>query len=441
MFILKYAGYNKIAKFGNRKGIIMENQTNKKHSFLKGTLTGIILTLLIVAIVITEIGRRGYIHLGTNGEIYVQDTGVQNTSDGIGVKVSNKLDTLQQVLSSFYFDDVDESKAADNIYKAYLNSFGDKYTTYYTADEYKAITQSTSGTYYGIGVVVSKNDDGTIKVVMPYPNCPGSDAGMQIGDAITKVNGESVIDRDLNTVVADIKGAEGSTVEIELIREGVENPITLTVERRKIEVPTVASKMLENNIGYISVTEFDEVTASQFTDAYNGLKDQGMKGLVIDIRSNPGGLLTTVVNMLDGILPDGLIVYTQEKDGKKTEYKGKNSDQIQVPLAVLVNGDSASASEIFAGAVQDYGVGTIVGTTTFGKGIVQTIRPLTDGSAVKYTIAKYFTPKGQDIHGKGVTPDVVVELDESLKNKTTITMDEDNQLQKALEIINNKIAK
>lgn len=435
-------GNNKTAKFGNRKGIIMEDENNKKHLFLKGTLTGIILVVLLVSVIFAVVYQKGYVHVAMNGEIYIQDSAVTektNGTDGIGDKVSNKLDVLEQALEPFYFDDVEESKATDGIYKGYLNSFGDKYTTYYTAEEYKAITQATSGTYYGIGVVVSKNDDGTIKVVLPYKNCPGSDAGMQIGDAITKVNGISVLDRDLTTVVADIKGSEGTTVEFEIIREGVENPITLTAERKKIEVPTIASKMLDNNIGYIAITEFDEVTGAQFTDAYNDLKEQGMKGLVIDIRSNPGGLLTTVVNMLDEILPNGMIVYTQDKDGNRTDYKGKNSDEIQIPLAVLVNGDSASASEIFAGAVQDYGVGTIVGTTTFGKGIVQTIRPLTDGSAIKLTIAKYFTPKGQDIHGKGVTPDVVIDIDESVKNKTSITLEEDNQLQKALEIVKNKM--
>ena len=417
----------------------MENQ-NKKHLFLKGTLAGIISILLIVAIVFVIFINKGYIHIGTNGEIYVQDTSVTETQDGIGNKVLTKLNTLEQVLNSFYFADVDDSNASENIYKAYLNSFGDKYTVYYTAEEYKSFTQAVTGNYYGIGVVVSKNDDGTIKVVLPYENCPGSEAGMQIGDAITKVNGVSVMDRDLDAVVAEIKGAEGSTVQIELLREGVADPISLTVERRKIDIPTVAHKMLDNKIGYISVAQFDAVTYAQFIDAYKALNADGMQGLVIDIRSNPGGSLDTVVNMLDEILPDGLIVYTVDKDGKKIEYKGKNTDEIKVPMTVLVNGDSASASEIFAGAVQDYGVGTIVGTTTFGKGIVQTVKQLTDGSAIKFTISKYFTPKGQEIQGKGVTPDVVVEVDEAIKNKTGITFEEDNQLQKAIEIVKGKIA-
>jgi len=440
MFIINIWGNNIIAKNGNRKGIKMENQEKKKHLFLKGTLAGIASILVIVAIAFVIFSKQGYIQIGTNGQIYVQDTSVTDTQDGIGNKVLTKLNTLEQVLNSFYFADVDDSNASENIYKAYLNSFGDKYTVYYTAEEYTNFTQAVTGNYYGIGVVVSKNDDGTIKVVLPYENCPGSEAGMLIGDIITKVNTVSVMDRDLDAVVAEIKGAEGSTVQIELVRENVVDPIILTVERRKIDIQTVGHKMLDNKIGYISVAQFDSVTYAQFLDAYKALTADGMLGLVIDIRSNPGGSLDTVVNMLDEILPDGMIVYTVDKDGKKIEYKGKNTDVIKVPLAVLVNGDSASASEIFAGAVQDYGVGTIVGTTTFGKGIVQTVKQLTDGSAIKFTISKYFTPKGQEIQGKGVTPDVIIDIDEAVKKKTSITLEEDNQLQKAIQIVKGKMA-
>lgn len=184
---------------------------------------------------------------------------------------------------------------------------------------------------------------------------------------------------------------------------------------------------MDDKIGYIYISQFDDVTTQQFKDAYDDLVNQGMQGLVIDIRNNPGGVMSTVINMLDMLLPNGLIVYTEDKDGNKKEYKGSNSSEIQVPAAVLVNGNSASASEIFSGAMQDYGKAKIIGTQTYGKGIVQTIRPLSDGSAVKYTIAKYFTPKGQDIHGKGVTPDIVVELDEN--------SDKDTQLEAAVNYV------
>ena len=286
-----------------------------------------------------------------------------------------------------------------------------------------------------------KNDDGTILVVEPYDGAPGKEAGMRKNDVIVTVNGESVADQDLNSVVAKIKGDEGTTVNIGIRRDGSDDIAELTVTRRKVEIKTVAYEMLDDSVGLITISEFDKVTAQQFKEAYAQLETLGMKGLVIDIRSNPGGLLNVVVDMLDEILPDGLIVYTEDKYGNRQEYNGSNPDVIDVPLAVLVNGESASASEIFAGAVQDYGAGTIIGTQTFGKGIVQTIRRMSDGSAIKYTMAKYFTPKGQDIHGHGVTPDIVEELSDEFNNLTEYDASKDNQLQKAIEVIKGDITR
>lgn len=417
-----------------------EEQNVKRYSFLKGIFAGVMVTIAMLMIVFVSVYELGYVNIGTNGEIYVQDKSTAgNSSEGIGTAVSDKLNVLEQVLNSFYFDDVDANQVADQIYKAYLNAFGDKYTVYYTPEEYQSITQSTQGKYCGIGVVVSKNEDGTIRVVNPYDNAPGSKAGMKAGDAITKVDGISVIDRDLSSVVAEMKGDAGTSVELELIREGVAEPFTVTIVREEIEVQTIDYEMMSDGIGYISISEFDEVTTSQFMNAYKTLKAQNMKGLVVDVRSNPGGLLTTVNDILDELLPSGIIVYTEDKNGKRTEYRGKDADELEVPMAVLINEDSASAAEIFAGAVQDYEVGTLVGTTTFGKGIVQTIRPLTDGSAVKYTVAKYFTPKGQDIHGKGLTPDVVIEYDSSVFQNSEYSKEKDNQLNKAIETVKNQI--
>lgn len=360
---------------------------------------------------------------------------------GIGTEAEQKLNLIDQTLKDFYFDDIDDSKVLDNIYKAYVNAYGDKYTVYYTADEYAKIQESSNGAYYGIGVVVRKNDDGTILVVEPYDGAPGKEAGMRKNDVIVTVNGESVADQDLNSVVAKIKGDEGTTVNIGIRRDGSDDITELTVTRRKVEIKTVAYEMLDDSVGLITISEFDKVTAQQFKEAYAQLETLGMKGLVIDIRSNPGGLLNVVVDMLDEILPDGLIVYTEDKYGNRQEYNGSNPDVIDVPLAVLVNGESASASEIFAGAVQDYGAGTIIGTQTFGKGIVQTIRRMSDGSAIKYTMAKYFTPKGQDIHGHGVTPDIVEELSDEFNNLTEYDASKDNQLQKAIEVIKGDITR
>lgn len=420
----------------NEKNVIQKER--HRSGVIQGLLIGSFTMLAICTVVIAAAVKKGYIRPDTDGSIYIQsETYDENT--GIGTEAEQKLNLIDQALNDFYFDDVDDSKVLDDIYKAYVNAYGDKYTVYYTADEYAKIQESSNGAYYGIGVVVRKNDDGTILVVEPYDGAPGKEAGMRKNDVIVTVNGEAVADQDLNSVVAKIKGDEGTTVKIGIRRDGSDDITELTVTRRKVEIKTVAYEMLDDSVGLITISEFDKVTAQQFKEAYAQLKTQGMKGLVIDIRSNPGGLLNVVADMLDEILPDGLIVYTEDKYGNRQEYNGSNPDVIDVPLAVLVNGESASASEIFAGAVQDYGVGTIIGTQTFGKGIVQTIRRMSDGSAIKYTMAKYFTPKGQDIHGHGVTPDIVEELSDEFNNLTEYDASKDNQLQKAVDVVREKI--
>lgn len=422
----------------NEKNVIQKER--HRSGVIQGLLIGSFTMLAICAVVIAAAVKKGYIRPDTDGSIYIQSE-TYDGNTGIGTEAEQKLNLIDQTLKDFYFDDIDDSKVLDNIYKAYVNAYGDKYTVYYTADEYAKIQESSNGAYYGIGVVVRKNDDGTILVVEPYDGAPGKEAGMRKNDVIVTVNGESVADQDLNSVVAKIKGDEGTTVNIGIKRDGSDDITELTVTRRKVEIKTVAYEMLDDSVGLITISEFDKVTAQQFKEAYAQLETLGMKGLVIDIRSNPGGLLNVVVDMLDEILPDGLIVYTEDKYGNRQEYNGSNPDVIDVPLAVLVNGESASASEIFAGAVQDYGAGTIIGTQTFGKGIVQTIRRMSDGSAIKYTMAKYFTPKGQDIHGHGVTPDIVEELSDEFNNLTEYDASKDNQLQKAIEVIKGDITR
>jgi carboxyl-terminal processing protease len=395
-----------------------------------GIFAGFLAAIIVLTIILGTFYSAGFIHVGDKGDIYVQDTAT-NDSEGIGSRVENKLNTLDSALDGFYFDNVDDEAAADNIYKAYLESYGDKYTVYYTPEEYKQLVESTTGTFYGIGAVCQKNEDGSILVSDAYEDAPAYKAGIRTGDCIVTVDGNDITDKDLTTAVSMIKGDKGTSVELEVRRDG--STFTVTVTRDEVNAQTVSSKMLDNQIGYLYISQFDTITASQFTENYNSLKDQGMKSLIVDIRYNPGGVLGTVAKILDQILPDGLIVYTEDKNGKRSELKGTNSEQIDVPMAVLVNGNSASASEIFAGAVQDYGVGKIIGTQTYGKGIVQTIKSLTDGSAIKFTIAKYYTPKGQDIHGHGVTPDMVVDLPSDAK--------EDVQLNAAIDYLMGEMAK
>lgn len=383
----------------------------KSQGFASGMIIGAVSAFMAVILLILSVAAvciaKGYIHIGVNGDVYIQSDAVTD-SDGIGSEVEGKLNAIDSVLESFYFGDVDDETAKDNIYKAYLSSYGDKYTMYYTADEYKALKESTNGKFYGIGAVCQLSGEGGVLLVDVYDNGAGYQAGLRSGDRVVNVDGRDITDMELSSAVALIKGDKGTSVTLEVIR-GTER-LTFSAVRDAVEAKTVSYTLLDNNIGYLSISQF-EVTTKQFKAAVEDLQSQGMKGLVIDIRNNPGGLLDTVVGMLKYMLPDGLIVYTEDKQGNRKEYKGQDNDEFNLPLAVIVNGNSASASEIFAGAIQDYGKGTIIGTQTYGKGIVQTVKPLTDGSAIKFTIAKYFTPKGQDIHGKGVTPDMVVEYD------------------------------
>lgn len=384
----------------------------KSQGFASGMIIGAVSAFMAVILLILSVAAvciaKGYIHIGVNGDVYIQSDAVTD-SDGIGSEVEGKLNAIDSVLESFYFGDVDDETAKDNIYKAYLSSYGDKYTMYYTADEYKALKESTNGKFYGIGAVCQLSGEGGVLLVDVYDNGAGYQAGLRSGDRVVNVDGRDITDMELSSAVALIKGDKGTSVTLEVIR-GTER-LTFSAVRDAVEAKTVSYTLLDNNIGYLSISQFEEVTTKQFKAAVEDLQSQGMKGFVIDIRNNPGGLLDTVVGMLKYMLSDGLIVYTEDKQGNRKEYKGQDNDEFNLPLAVIVNGNSASASEIFAGAIQDYGKGTIIGTQTYGKGIVQTVKPLTDGSAIKFTIAKYFTPKGQDIHGKGVTPDMVVEYD------------------------------
>ncbi|MFV0344345.1 MAG: S41 family peptidase [Anaerocolumna sp.] len=412
-----------------------------KNKFLTGFLSG-----LVGALFIGTIGLTIYVTQVEGNDLTKQNVGTTSEDDNDSVTgqpsqaVIDKINKLELLIDQYYMDEVDESAMADGIYKGLLQSLNDPYSVYYTKDEYTALMESSSGIYCGIGATVSQDvKTGIISIVKPFVTGPAYEAGVLPGDIIYKVNGEEVTGEDLTEVVGKIKGEEGSKAEITIVREGEADPLEFSIARRTIEVPTIEYEMLDNKIGYITISEFDEVTAEQFREAVADLESQGQKGLIIDVRNNPGGLLTTVVDMLDRILPKGLIVYTEDKYGTREEKFSTAKEEFDKPLAVLINGNSASASEIFAGAIQDYKVGTIVGTTSFGKGIVQSIIPLTDGTAIKVTVSKYFTPEGRNIHKIGIEPDVEVELNEDLRQKVVIEKDEDNQLQKAIDIIEKKI--
>lgn len=452
-----------------------ETKTEKKKNsgFLKGVAVGMMSAVLLIAVLAGCSGISSLIGPGSdrnNSTTEVSSTGEDDAKDNsskndskadsqteestkkatygkytpaseqLTDEVIEKIDTLIQVIDYYYLYDYDKDAMVDAIYKAVMDSLGDPYSVYYTEDEYTSFLESSSGSYCGIGVVVQQNiQTGIVTAVKPYENCPGYEAGIRAGDRIIAVDGTDITGMDLNSAVALIRGEEGTSVTITLQRD--EEEFDVEVTRRQIDVETVAYRMLEDNIGYIQIDEFDEVTANQFSDALDALTEQGMEALVIDIRNNPGGLLNIVVDMLDQILPEGVIVSVKDKNGTAEEYTSDAETKLNVPLTVLINENSASASEIFAGAVKDYGVGTLVGMTTFGKGIVQTIFSLRDGTGLKLTIEDYYLPSGKSIHQVGVDPDVEIDLPEDIKMYTNIPEDQDLQLQKALEILKEQLKK
>ena len=351
------------------------------------------------------------------------------------VKTVQKLNYLEELIDEEYLDEKDESSLREGLYAGLLAGLKDPYSTYYTAEQYKELNTSNEGSYVGIGAVLQKDDTGGAKIIQLYEGGPGEQAGLKKGDVIKAVDGADVTDKETSDIASMVRDSEKASVTLTIQRENEEKTRDVKVEIRDVEIQTVSHEMLSGDTGYIRISEFSEVTSEQYKKAFADLKDQGMKKLVVDLRDNPGGLLTAVCGVLRQILPEGLIVYTEDKNGKREEETCDGKNKLDMPLAVLVNGNSASASEIFAGAVKDYGIGTIVGTTTYGKGVVQTIQPLTDGSAVKITIAKYFTPKGNDINKKGITPDVEAELSGDITDWTELTHKEDTQLQTALKEI------
>ena len=350
------------------------------------------------------------------------------------VEYAGKMKQISEILDKYYYQPVDYNKIVDGIYHGMVDAVGDPYTTYYNQEEMEAFMQSSSGSYAGLGASVKIGDDKYPVLIRVFKGSPAEKAGLQAEDVIIEVDGEDVYGIDLDIVVTKVRGPIGSHLNLTVYREGEPEYLHFDVIRGTVEIPTVEYQMLPDQIGYISVLEFDEVTSQQFNDAVDALTKDNMKALIVDLRNNPGGALTTVKSMLSRILPrNKLLVYMEDKYGQKEEHFSNTDATVDVPIAVLMNGNSASASEVFGGCLQDYGKAILVGTQSFGKGIVQTILPLGDGSGIKVTISSYFTPKGRNIHKKGLTPDVEVELKDELKKLNSIPIGDDNQIQKAVE--------
>ena len=345
-------------------------------------------------------------------------------------------------VSSSYIDDVDMEKLANGAIEGIAATTGDPYTRYIDADEYKQMQTEGTEQYGGIGVHVTfdENTNG-ILVLSVMPNSPAYENGVLSGDIITKVGDTTVTKDNYQDCVNAMKGDEGTQVNITIKREGQESDVLKTLTRKKIVANNVESKVLDNNVGYIRILEFENNVASQFKEQYDALRAKNVSGLIIDLRDNPGGLVNETVDIANSILPKGEIVKLVDKNGKEKIYSSDGKSEINIPLVVLVNSRSASASEILSSAIKDSKKGVLVGNKTYGKGIVQTIMPLDNDGALSVTTAKYYTASGVEIHKKGIEPNYTVDLPDDVKNSLYIPYDKDTQLQKAVELINSQIKK
>lgn len=402
-----------------------------KGLFLAGLMVGLAGALLLVAICWLGVGLQNVM----DGEKEEEGTLVSSEDSAINSSVVKKLQTLEDTIEKYYFlEEVTDEELQDGVYRGIMSALGDPYTEYYTAEELNSIMEQTQGVYYGIGAYVSlDNTTGLPKISGTITGSPAEEADLRANDLIYEVNGQMTYGLSLTEVVALIKGPEGTEVTLTIVREDAADYLDFTLTRKKVEASTVELTMLEDGMAYIQISEFDDVSIDQFADALATARGSGMEGMILDLRGNPGGSLTAVVDMARMILPEGMVVYTEDKAGNRTEYTCEGDRRLEVPLVVLVDMNSASASEIMAGAIKDYGIGTLVGTTTFGKGIVQQIMPFRDGSAVKITVSAYYTPNGNNIHGTGIEPDVLCEFD----GEAYYGSEErpDNQLEKAKEIL------
>lgn len=408
-----------------------ESEQKKKSGFGIGLLIGILVSAAACLITLALLFRAGMLSRSASASAGVT---------GISEETASKIQAIEGLIELNYFGDIDPEAEENGLYKGLVASLNDPYSEYFSPDEYEEQVQNVTKQYYGIGATLTQDSDTMeVTVVYIYDDTPADRAGLKVGDRIVSADGADATTMNLDDFVDLIRGAEGTDVELVIEREGEDDLLTFDITREEVNLPTVDYELLEDGIGYVYISRFAANTAQEFEDAVSDLTGQGAKALLVDLRYNPGGILSSVVEILDDILPEGIVVYTEDKYGNRIDETSDAEHVLDLPMAVLINEDSASAAEIFAGAIRDYDYGTLIGTTTYGKGVVQKTFPMTDGSAVKLTVEEYFTPSGENINGVGISPDIELEYEFLGGEEDDYDASLDNQIQKGIEVLKGEL--
>ena len=396
----------------------------KKNRIYKTIM--IIAISVILTFTITTISLYGYF-----AEHPINTSESENQTQNI----SSALKRYREIIDKYYLGEVDDEKLKEGAIKGYIAGLDDPYTEYISKDDMKDYISETLGNFTGIGIYMVKDTEtNRIKVLSTIKNSPAEKVGIKPGDLIISADGVEYTADDMQKAANNIKGEEGTNVKLVVLRDN--QTLTFDITREKIKENQVEGKVLSNNIGYIKFTSFDESTAEDFKNEFEELNKKGIKSLIIDLRNNGGGIVESALKIADYMTDKGsVLLYEVDKNGKETVKKSENDPIINMPIIVLTNGNTASASEILAGALKDLGKAKIVGTKTYGKGVIQQILTLSDGSGLKITIEEYQTPNKNKINKIGITPDEEVELPEELQNSLEIEESKDTQLQKAIELL------
>lgn len=406
----------------------MEEEKYQKKQRIYKTIMLVVLTAFLSCILTT-------LYISSNYEIGTSKGIISSIISGEDDNLTTSLKNIEKIMEKYFLYDIDEQKVIDGAIDGYISALNDEYTEYIPAEQMEEYTENITGNYVGVGIYMLENkEQNRIEVLSPIVESPAAEAGILPGDIIFSVNGVEYTGEQIDEASNEIKGPEGTTVKLVILRG--EEKIEFEITRKKINTNPVISKKLDNNIGYLEITSFDEGTAEDFKSKFENLKNEGITSLIIDLRNNGGGIVDEALEIADYIVPKGknLLITVDKNQNEKIE-KAEQDPIIDMPIVVLVNENTASSSEILAGALKDLEEATIVGTTTYGKGVIQQVISLRTGAGIKVTVEEYYTPNRNKINGVGIEPDEKVELPETVESPLLVTDEEDTQLQKAMEIL------